>query len=160
MQGIITKKKCKYIREITKSKNNSQIIALTETWAKQNFDAEFETHFKDYNLMRADRKEKTEDNAGDGKYHATRGGGGVILLTSPDITITPILDFSNGNCELAISSLPTINTVTIVMYRPSGKNFDFNKYQEAISTISKFLAENYEDLKDKHSWAILIFLKT
>ena len=59
MQGIITKKKnkCKFIRDVTKITNPSQIIALTETWASDNFDTEFQRHFKDYNMMRADRKE-------------------------------------------------------------------------------------------------------
>ena len=41
MQGIITNKKnkCKSIRNLTMSNNGSQIIGLTETWAKDNFNS-------------------------------------------------------------------------------------------------------------------------
>ena len=107
IQGIITQKKNKvqFIRDITKSKNKNQIIALTETWAKANYDAEFQQHFQDYNIMRSDRK---VTDVSDKEQLKTRGG--VMLLTSPEITITPILEFTNGNCEVAIATLPTINT--------------------------------------------------
>ena len=147
VQGIITQKKNKvqFIRDITTSKNKNQIIALTETWAKDNYDAEFQQHFQDYNIMRSDRK---VSDVNDNEQLKTRGG--VMILTSPEITITPILEFTNGNCEVAIATLPTINTTVILMYRPSGRGFSLNKYREAIAKINNFLTDSYDELRDKH----------
>ena len=71
-------------------------------------------------------------------------------MTSPDITITPIREpFSNSNCEVAIASLPTINSIAIVMYRPSGKNFCILKYNEALAEINQLLTENQDETQDK-----------
>ena len=40
-----------------------------------------------------------------------------MILASPNVTITPELNFSNGHYEAAIAKLPTINSLVIV-YRP------------------------------------------
>ena len=147
IQGIITNRnnKVQFLRDVTRTKNDSQIIALTETWAKGHFDAEFQKHFVNYNIMRADRR---VTNVHDKDQLQSRGG--VMMLTTPDITITPILEFTNGNCEVAIANLPTVNTTIILMYRPSGKGFSFSKYSEAISKINDFLTENAAELKDRN----------
>ena len=62
-----------------------------------------------------------------------------MLLTSKDIPQTPITEFSNGNCELVIAEMPTINTVGIVFYRPSRINFSIKKYNEAMMKIQDYL---------------------
>lgn len=59
--------------------------------------------------MRADRR---VTNVQDKDQLQSRGG--VMMLTTPDITITPILEFTNGNCEVAIANLPTVNTTIIL----------------------------------------------
>ena len=82
----------------------------------------------------------------DRKYNAEvddpdqiKSGGGTLVLTSPDITITPTEgSFSNGNCEVTIADLPTINTLVIAMYYPSGKNFSLAKYSDAMTRIRTY----------------------
>merc|ERR1739838_1101022 len=103
-------------------------------------------NFSNYNVYYTDRKEKTDKN--DKKGLKSRGG--VLLLTSPDIPITPISKFSNSNCELLIAELPTINMVMILLCRPSGKNFCPIKFQEALNHVQNFLNANTEDLTGKH----------
>ena len=137
IQGLITKRnnKCKFVREFTNTSNN-QIIAITETWANFNFDAEYIKEFKEYNIERSDRKFGYDPD--DDEQLSSRGG--VLLLTSPNITITLITKFSNGNCEVLIASLSTVNIIVILFYTPSGKNFSLRKYTEDMSKINNYLA--------------------
>ena len=65
-----------------------------------------------------------------------------MLLTSKDIPQKVALKFSNSNCELLISELPTIDTTAIVFYRPSGTNFSLPKYNEALKNIKEYLVNN------------------
>ena len=60
IEGIITNKRNKshFLKTMTKTPNNSQIIAVTETWAKEHFNAEYKKAFNEYNIMRADRDVK------------------------------------------------------------------------------------------------------
>ena len=120
IQGLITNRRniCKFVKDVTASGTKHQVIVLTETWTKNNYDAEITEHFRDYNIMKVDRH--YDPKLKDPYQLKTRGG--TMILTSPSVTITPEVNFSNGNCEVAIGKLPTINTVVISMYRPSGKN--------------------------------------
>ena len=100
IQGLITNKsnKCQFLEEITGNKQDqSQVIAVLETWAKTPgyHDAEILRSFPEYSIMRSDRDTEVEDHL------APRRG--CLLLTSPDITITPMLTFSNGYCEILIA---------------------------------------------------------
>ena len=119
IHGLVTneKNKCAFLKEITStSDTQSKRIGITETWGKKHFDGEYLKAFKDYNITKKDRdtsKAAVEDDS-------LSKNGGVMLLTSKDIPQTPITEFSNGNCELVIAEMPTINTVGIVFYRPSG----------------------------------------
>ena len=60
---------------------------------------------------------------------------------SPDISISPQLSKSNGNCKVAVARLHTINALVISMYRPSGKNFNLDKFVEALPWIRKYLRD-------------------
>ena len=68
--------------------------------------------------MRADRNVKLFPE--DKERLKTRGG--CMLLTSPNISITPVEEYSNGSCEILIAKLPTINATVISIYRPLGKH--------------------------------------
>ena len=143
IQGLITNhtNKCPFLRTVTNRGSNKQkIIAITETWADQHYDAEFKAHMNDHNVLRADRT--LVKNTQDVDQLSSRGG--VMILTTNDIPITPILQFSNGNCEVLIAEIQIINTAIIVMYRPSGKNFSVNKFNEAINKVQEYLKQNYE----------------
>ena len=148
IQGLITRKrnKCKYVEEVTDRGMKHKVIALTETWTKDKYQGEILEHFKDYNVMMTDREydPKLEDP------HQLKTRGGTMILTSPDIPISPQISKSNGNCEVAIARLHTINALVISMYRPSGKNFNLDKFVEALSWIRKYFRDNADELKDTH----------
>lgn len=150
-QGLVTNKKnkCSFIKEVTSSNTESKIIAITETWGKKHFDGEYLKAFKGYNLIRTDRD--TSNAALDEDCLSKNGG--VLLLTSKDIPQKPVLKFSNGNCELVIAELLTINTAAIVFYRPSGKNFSLPKYTEALKHVRDYLQTNNDR---KESMEILL----
>ena len=146
IQGMITlhNNKSKFLRKtIDHGNNKKKILAVTETWANKNFDAEYKNAFQGYNVSRNDRKEKT---GGSTDEDHLEGRGGVMILTSAEIPITPVGKFSNGNCEVVIVHLKTINMVLAVMYRPSGSNFSLSKYNEAIC----FLETEMMKLKEQH----------
>ena len=60
IEGIIKNKRNKshFLKTMTKTPNNSQIIAVTETWAMEHFNAEYTKAFNEYNIMSADRDVK------------------------------------------------------------------------------------------------------
>ena len=133
MEGLITLKrnKCEFLRRTTEHGNShKKIIGVTETWAKHNFDGEYKEAFKGYGIYRSDRLDKDQGISDDPDHLVNRGG--VMLLTSSDLPITPVLKFSNGNCEALVANLQTIYTAVVVFYRPSGENFSTKKYNEAI----------------------------
>ena len=72
-----------------------------------------------------------------------------MLLSTTDLPITTILQFSNGNCELLITELPSINTAIIVLYRPSGKNFHLTKFQEALTQINSYLNKSLQAVNEQ-----------
>ena len=148
IEGLITNKrnKCSFVRDVTRTDKRHQIIVLTETWTKKNYEAEITAHFKDYHLYQSDRE--FDPNKKDPKQLKNRGG--TCIITSPEVTITPGPRFSNGNCEVAIAKLPTINTLVISLYRPSGKNFCLLKFTEALSHIRQYLSEKAEELEQTH----------
>ena len=148
IQGLITNKrnKCKSVKEITNKGCKNQVIILTETWTKDNYREEILNHFKDYNLLMTDRIYDPKKN----DPHQLKTRGGTLILTSPDITITPERSLSNGNCEIAIAKLPTINTYVVSMYRPSGKNFNLAKYEEALSWVRQYFNNNENAQRDSH----------
>ena len=137
--------KCPFIHEITKSGNPSKIIGITETWANQNFDGEYTAHFKGFNIAKSDR-DISQDNPNE--EHLKKQGG-VMLITSSDLPINTIKTFSNGNCELLITELPTINTAILVLYSPSGKNFTLAKFNAALSQIHCYLETEFNKTKDQ-----------
>ena len=170
MQGLVTNKKnkCPFLHEVTESSKGSKIIAVTETWGKKHFKGEYLHDFQGFDMNKSDRiteKPEHEDNQEDGvereseeegdnnlqgtvkdeemkKFLTKRGG--VLLLTSKDIPQKLVLEFSNSNCELLISELPTINTAVLVFYRPSGVNFSLKKYSEAMKKVQEYLSSNQE----------------
>ena len=150
IRGLITKKrnKCKFLWDTTREDNcKHQIIILTESWTKGNYEKEILRHFPGYNIRKIDRSYDPEKN----DPNQLKTGGGTLVLTSEDIPITPTgQSFSNGNCEVCIVELKTINTLLISMYRPSGKNFSFVKYSEAMTRIRTYLQTNEDQHKEKH----------
>ena len=124
IQGLITlhNNKSKFLKKtIEHGNNHKKIVAITETWANKNFDAEYKNAFQGYNIRRSDRTEKPKGTDVDPEH--LDGRGGVMILTSGEIPITPVDEFSNGNCEAMVVNLQTINTAVAVLYRPSGDNF-------------------------------------
>ena len=80
--------------------------------------------------------------------HPTRAlskGGGCLLLTSPDIAVDPKVTYSNGNCELIISELTNLDTSIIILYRPSGVNFQYRKFAEVIKKCKDYLEKKTAD---------------
>ena len=152
VQGLVTNKrnKCSFLKEVTASEIERKSIAITETWGNKHYDTEYLKAFKGYNMTKADRD--TTNATLDGKCLSKNGG--VLLLTSKDIPQKPILKFSNGNCELIISELPTIKTTVIVFYRPSGKNFSLQKYNEALKHVHDYLRNN----RDKEENMEILFM--
>ena len=152
IRGLITRSqnKCPYVEEITNRQGDtgakSKVVVLTETWTKDKYQGEILEYFKDHNVMMTDRTYNPDLS----DPHQIKTRGGTMILTSPDIPITPKLKRSNGNCEVAIARLHTIDALVISLYRPSGKNFAISKFQEALSWISEFLTDHAEDLQETH----------
>ena len=148
IQGMITLKnnKSRFLKETIEHGNSQKkIVAITETWANNNFDAEYKSAFQEYNIKRSDRKVKQADGS-DKDDDCLVNRGGVMILTSPDIPITPVSEFSNGNSEVLLVNLQTLSTIVAVMYRPSGKNFSLKKFNEAI----RFLDTELTKLTNQH----------
>ena len=137
IEGLITGKrnKCHFLKAATTSDNKNKIITITETWAEGHYNAEFLQSFSNYNVMRSDRDIDTFKEDEDSK--SSRGG--VMLLTSPEITITPKISYSNGGCELLIADLPTIHTTLITIYRPPKASL--RKFADVIKKAEKHLTE-------------------
>ena len=55
-------------------------------------------------------------------------GAGSILLATPDIVIHPVLNFSNGNCELLITECTQLKKVVVTVYRPPVPHFVLNLF--------------------------------
>ena len=111
---------------------------MTETWTKTlgHHDSEILNSFPDYSIIRSDCDTESEDHL------ASRGG--CLLLTSPDIIITPILTFSNGYCEILIAELPELHKAIIVLYNPPKPNFSLDKFREVLNKIETYLTNNLE----------------
>ena len=137
IQGLITQRRNKshFLKTVTSTNNSSQIIAVTETWAQAHFNGEYTQAFDGYNIIRADRDYNF--NPDDDDQLVTRGG--CLLLTTPNITITPIVSYSNGNCEILIADLPTIHTTAITIYRPSGINFSLKHFSAILGKARTYL---------------------
>ena len=139
IQGMITNKrnKCASIKDLTAVNNRQQIIAVTETWAREHFDAEYTKAFHGYNIRRADRSYNYDPN----DEHQLISRGGCMIITTPGISIKPVEEFSNGNCEIIIAELPTIKSMVLTIYRPPGKNFSLKKFGEVLGKARKHLSE-------------------
>ena len=167
IRGLLTKKsslsmsnKCPFLYDLVDAKCGSHIIAITETWlTKNHYDAEILKTFTNYNLSRADRlvatafKQTTENDDDDDDDTLLKKNGGCLLLTTPDIITKDVLRFSNGNCELLISELPSFHMSILLLYRPSGMNFNPKKFKEAFDKIKQYLLQN--DEKDYPSKVIM-----
>ena len=93
-----------------------------------------------------------------------------MLLTSPNISITPVEEYSNGNCEILIAELPTINTTVISIYRDHqgkiGRNVlltaDFNFTPNVVvwETSDNGLVPNYKagEADEKRAFQLLLDL--
>ena len=68
-------------------------------------------------------------------------GGGCVLRTNPDIITQPILNFSNGNCELLITECTQLETIIVTVYRPPVPNSALNKLIEVLDIIQQKLTQ-------------------
>ena len=106
-------------------------MQLLKNWENYHFNAEYLKEFLNYyNIMSAER-DITADKEDDEDKLKSRG---YLILTSPDISISPIKSFSNGNCEFLIAQLP-VNQHSI-HFSTSG-NFSVWKFKEAMAEINK-----------------------
>ena len=138
IQGLVTGKqnKSKFLFE----NFNESILTLTETWLSDSiFDAEILTFFKNYTLIKSDRKINLEDTESKSK----RGGCAILL---PDNLTTKCLErFSNGVCELLIVNIINHKTIIAVVYRPPDSSF--KKFEEVLHIMNKTFAENENKTK-------------
>ena len=51
-----------------------------------------------------------------------------MILVGPDIITLSKLEYSNGNCEIAIAELPELKTAVISLYRPPIPNYSLTKF--------------------------------
>ena len=86
--------------------------------------------------MRSDRDTEGKDHL------ASRRG--CLLLTSSDIVITPILTFSNAQCEIQITELLELLKAIIVLYNSSKPNFSLDKFRGVLNKIEIYLTDNLE----------------
>ena len=138
IQGLITNKKnkCESLNAMIHSSTPTKIIAVTESHLKkdQHHDAEVTKYFPQYSIARADRD--TEFNIDDEDQLSSKGG--CLILSSPNITATPKVKFSNGNCELTITEFPQLSLSLAVFYSPPKPNFSLPKFKEAITEVRKY----------------------
>jgi len=137
-QGLITRSgnnKSRFIYDLTSHTNCETILALTETHLTSgHLDEEILSHFKDYTLLRADR---------DTMIGRKSRGGGVLILTSPNIVCTNKISFSNGCCELKIALLDQLNISIVLIYRPP--DTEFNEFLQILRKVDAYLTEHKTD---------------
>ena len=86
-------------------KNDSMIVAVTETWLHSGVsDAEVTHNTPGYSIFRCDR--------------AGRIGGGVALYLRDDLSGDVLGTYDNGVCQLLIVQVHQLDTVVAVAYRP------------------------------------------
>ena len=138
IQGLITNKKnkCDSLNAMIHSTTTTKIIAVTESHLrkKQHHDAEITKYFPQYSIARADRDIEYDIEDED----QLLSHGGCLILSSPNITATPKVNFSNGNCELTITEFPQLSMSLAVFYTPPRPNFSLPKFKEAISEIRQY----------------------
>ena len=112
IQGLVQKSnpsKVPFIRDIITFRNE-MFCALTETWLKDQKEAEI--HIEGFTHKRHDRKRKKSTNRG-------RDSGGVLLYLRNDIATTAenIIEYSDGVIGILGIHIKDINLVIIVIYR-------------------------------------------
>ena len=100
-----TQYKIKYLRDYTKT-NKVMLINLTETWLNKNIQEDVK--IEGYNEYRSDRIGAKQ--------------GGAIIYTLEDFECEVLERHSKGNCELIAVNIKSLNTINIVVYRPTGTN--------------------------------------
>ena len=94
-------------------------------------------YIPDYHIVRGDRDR--EFNLEDDDQLLSHGG--AMILTSPEIITDNKLEYSNGNCEIAIAELPEFKLSTIALYRPPIPNFSLNKFKDILVKVKSYIAE-------------------
>ena len=127
---------CNKVKVLDKFLNlgeSRKIVAVTETHLVkgQHFDEEAIKCIPSYNMVRTDRNMDGE----------LRGGGGTMVMTSPDITTMEVKEYcvSNSNCELTTVELDGLGISIVVIYRPSGVNFRLEKFREIMEKAGTYL---------------------
>ena len=126
----------KNIESVSKGKVSFNLVNI-QGLITQHLDAEVLNHFQNHTIIRADRLELPENNE-----DIDQKQGGCMLLTSQEITLTPIESFSNGNCELIIAEAPTIKLAIALIYRPSKSNFSLRKFKEVLNKVDNYMQNN------------------
>ena len=69
--------------------------------------------------------------------------GGTLISASSDIIADEVEDYcySNGNCELSTVEFDQLEIALMVLYRPSGKNFSLEKFQDIIEKVRTYLSQ-------------------
>ena len=145
IQGLITNKKnkCQSLNTTIHSTSPTKIIAVTESHLikDKHHDAEITKYFPQYSLARADRN--IEYDSEDDDHLSSKGG--CLILSSPNITATSKVKFSNGNCELAITEFPQLSLSLAVFYTPPKPNFSLPKFKEAIIELRQYTQQLQRD---------------
>ena len=127
--------KVPYIGDLL-SHSKQLFFALTETWLKDQLDAEVQ--LDGYEIRRSDCSYTRTKRRG-----RDRGGAAVYLRNDIAPLSETVLKFSNGAVEVLGIHIKPVNLLLIVLYRhpddPSGKRSTHNEFQQALLAIKELL---------------------
>ena len=123
-----------------------KICLMTETHlhAKTHLNSEITKFAHDYHLTRADRNREYDLNDQD----QLASHGGSMILTSPELITERKIEYSNGNCELAVAEIPELKLATISLYRPPIPNFSLRKFRDVLNKLETYLSDLRERKPD------------
>ena len=123
--------------------------ALTETWLKDQMDAEI--NIEGYTPFRQDRKRQKSSNKG-------RDSGGTLLYLRNDLASTaePIIQYTDGVIEIVGIHIKSLNMVIIVVYRQPDD--DINNHRSTSMQFGKAMKHISEKLDDLSSPSPDIFI--
>ena len=74
----------------------------------------------------------------------------LLFLPQKSQTYFPAQRVSNGNTEVLIAELPSINTSVILMYTPSRENFVEAKFAQGIESANRYISTKTRDSPGYH----------
>ena len=142
IQGIAPKTKSSkvpYISDLLNS-SNQLFIGLSETWLKDQLDAEL--HINNYKLFRTDRKRIKNS-----RFGRDSGGAAIYLRSDLSPTFEQVISHSDGNVEVCGIFSKSENILIIVLYRQpdnrnGGNQSTQQQFRQVINSIQNFINSN------------------